>query len=430
MRVAVIGLGYVGLTAAVCLSQAGHEVTGVEADPERLARLRELRLPFFEPGLLEGMTGALRSGRLSFAGDVREFGDPLDAAIVAVGSPQLPSGRADLSQVTAALQSLEALPLAPRLVMLKSTVPPGTSRRMLARLGPALARRYVYSPEFLSQGTAVRDWQAPARIVIGTDNKELLGEARELLRGCEAPWVVTTPTNAEMIKYAANAFLATKVSFVNEIANLCDDVGASIDDVVEGLGLDPRIGPAFLKAGVGWGGSCFPKDTRALANVAVGHRRSLPLLEAVITVNNRQPVMLLGAIHGSLQRVAEPLVAVGGLSFKAGTDDTREAPSRTMLPELIAQGYRVVAWDPLVACEVSERVFPGVTRAETFEQAAAGAHLVLVLTDAREIVGADWGAISRQMQAPKLVVDGRNCLDATFLRAVGLNYRAVGRAAS
>jgi UDPglucose 6-dehydrogenase len=430
MRIAIVGQGYVGVTASACLAQAGHDVIGVESDPERLDLLRRGRSPVYEPGLAELLSEQAAAGRLAFRDSLAAVEGPVDAVLVAVGSPPLPSGGADLRQVASSLADIAAMEPLPGLIVVKSTVPPGTSERLLAEARPALCLkdRYVVSPEFLSLGSALADWRAPSRVVVGLHNESLLPGRRDLYRDIDAPWVVTAPTTAEMIKYASNAFLATKISFVNEIANLCDKVGGDVDDVVRGMALDSRIGSAHMRPGAGYGGSCFPKDTRALAHLSSLEGHSMPLLEAVTTVNNAQRLRLVRLVRDGL---AEPrgLVAVLGLSFKPGTDDLRDAPSLTVVSELLALGYRVRVWDPVVSAEAARRAFPGAERVDRLETAVGGAHAAVVLTEWRELADAPWGALVRRMQGRRLVVDGRNCLDPGTLRACGADYRGIGRPA-
>ena len=250
----------------------------------------------------------------------------------------------------------------------------------------------------------------------------------QLYEGIEAPWIVTTPTNAEMIKYASNAFLATKISFINEIANLCEDVGADVEEVASGMKLDPRIGPSFLKAGVGYGGSCFPKDTRALTHLSSVRGRRMPLLEAVIRVNNEQRLQVVHRLIEELDGVAAPVVAVLGLSFKPGTDDLREAPSLTIVPQLLMRGYKVRLWDPAVSRETVDARFDGATACASMEEAVGGAHGALILTEWPQIVEANWRDLAAVMEPPRAVVDGRNCFNPPAMRALGFQYRGIGRA--
>ena len=427
MKIAVVGQGYVGLTAAACLAEAGHEVVGVERTPERLHPLEDGRVPFFEPGLQELVGRTREDARLRFAGSIEDLAGGVEAIMVAVGSPQLPSGGADLRDLLAAIEEILALDPLPELIVVKSTVPPGTSRELIAREGPRLAERYAYSPEFLSQGSALAGWRRPARVVAGLEDERLLPRLRDLFQGVEAPWITTTPTNAEMIKYASNAFLATKISFINEIANLTDEVGGTIDEVVEGLALDPRVGSHFLRAGIGYGGSCFPKDVQALTHLSSLRGKAMPLLQSVVAVNNAQRLRVVRTVRESLGPRSGVPVAVLGLAFKPDTDDTREAPSLTVVPELVAAGYSVRVWDPVVRDEVAGALFPGTERAKTVEEAADGAGVAVILTEWPQVRDADWGAVADSMTEPKLVVDARNCLDPGALGALGLSYTGIGR---
>jgi UDPglucose 6-dehydrogenase len=431
MRIAIVGQGYVGVTASACLADAGHEVIGVEADPARLGLLRDGHAPLYEPGLEELLRDVIAARRLVFCSSLREIDAALDAVIVAVGTPPLPSGGADLREVGAVLRDVATLNPAPGLVMMKSTIPPGTSERLLAEASPAmcLRDRYVVSPEFLALGSSLKDWRQPSRVVVGMHNRALVPTLEDLYAGIEAPWVLSTPTTAETIKYASNAFLATKVSFINEIANLCDLVGATIDEVAQGMSLDPRIGSAYLRAGVGYGGSCFPKDTQALAHISSFEGHSLALVGAAIAVNNAQRLRVVRTVR---DLITEPraVVAVLGLSFKPGTDDLRDAPSLTVVAELVARGYRVRIWDPVVDRRAAEQGFPGANVTHHLEDAVAGCSAVVVLTEWPQVVDAPWPELVEHMHPPRLVVDGRNCLDPDAILLNGGCYRGIGRPAS
>ncbi|MBX7111865.1 MAG: nucleotide sugar dehydrogenase [Dehalococcoidia bacterium] len=431
MKVAVVGQGYVGLTATACLAGSGHTVVGVEADLDRLVSLEGGVVPFFEPGLPELVQAGLTSGRIRFAPTLAAAG-PVEAIVVAVGTPQLPGGNADLRQIARVLNEVRLLPQLPRLVLVKSTMPPGTSDRLLAETeaGAAFSSIYAYNPEFLSQGQTIRGWTDPTRIVVGLYERRVLPIVRELYRGIEAPWVVSTPTNAEMIKYASNAFLATRISFINEIANLCDEVGADVDEVARGMQLDTRIGAGFLAAGVGYGGSCFPKDTRALTYLASSRGRRMRLLESVIQVNNGQHELVRDRLLQMVEGVKHPVVAILGLSFKPGTDDLREAPSLSVVPDLVGRGCVVRLWDPAVRDAGKRPEFAGASVSSSLLSAVRGAHAALVLTEWPEVVEADWGHLASLMRRPRAVMDGRNCLDAARVVAAGLKYRGVGRAPS
>ncbi|MGE0229523.1 MAG: UDP-glucose/GDP-mannose dehydrogenase family protein [Dehalococcoidia bacterium] len=430
MNVAVVGQGYVGLTAAACLAAAGHRVVGVESDPARLASLEQGRIPFVEPGLPHLVLQGAETGRLRFASALSEA-TPVDAVVVAVGTPQLPTGNADLRQVARALNEVRELPALPGLVLIKSTMPPGTSARLLAETEPsaAFSRIYAYNPEFLSQGQTIRGWDRPSRIVVGLYEPGLLTAVRELYKGIDAPWVVTTPTNAEMIKYASNAYLATRISFINEIANLCEEVGADVEEVAHGMQLDPRVGAGFLAAGVGYGGSCFPKDTRALTYLASARGRRMHLLESVIRVNAAQHDLVRERLMHMIEGVREPLVAVLGLSFKPGTDDLREAPSLSVVPHLIGSGCAVRLWDPAVSGADRRPEFAGASVSSSLYAAVRGAHAVLVLTEWPDIIDANWERVATLMRRPRAVMDGRNCLNPARMVAARFAYRGVGRLA-
>jgi UDPglucose 6-dehydrogenase len=329
------------------------------------------------------------------------------------------------------MEEILSLRESPTVLVVKSTVPPGTSSRLLTtetRMnGRSLRERYVYSPEFLSQGSALDGWRNPARIVVGTETDNLLPMVEDLYRGIDAPWVVTTPTNAEMVKYASNAFLATRISFINEIANLCDEIGASVDEVVRGIALDPRLGGDFLRPGVGYGGSCFPKDTKALAHLSNLKGRSMPLLESVIAVNNAQRVRVTQLIEEELGNRPGATVTVLGLSFKPDTDDIREAPSIPIVSDLVASEYLVRVWDPAVSISAIESVYPGAVRFPVLGDAVEGAAAVIVLTEWPEVVACDWSELAKRMREPRLLVDGRNCLDPNDLIPLGFRYRGFGR---
>lgn len=429
MRVAVIGQGYVGLTAGACLSEAGHHVVGVEADPGRLGLLRAGRAPIYEPGLQELLTDGISAGRLTFVEHIEQAGE-VEAVVVAVGSPPLPSGSIDSSQIMNATAAIGDLPRMPELIVVKSTATPGTSDRIIAQAGDqGIADRYVYNPEFLNQGTALENWRSPDRIVVGTHNRELIPLLEELYRGTSAPWIVTTPKTAEMIKYTANTFLATKLSFINEVANLCYEVGADVDELTSGVALDPRIGGEFLRPGIGYGDSCLPKDTLALSRWAKLTGRQTPLLDAVIAVNDAQPlqvVSMLQQVMGS-NSLRGLEVAVLGLLYEPWSDDLRAAPSLKLVPELAALGTRVRVWDPGLDQGILDRLFPGVEQGASLAETVSGAGAVVVLTEWPQIITADWADLCRTMVEPHLVIDGKNCLEPNTVLNACMHYRGIGR---
>ncbi|MDO8750882.1 MAG: UDP-glucose/GDP-mannose dehydrogenase family protein [Dehalococcoidia bacterium] len=425
MKISVHGLGHVGLVAAAALAAQGHQVLGLDIDRAVVGTLNKGHVVYFEPGLKEMVVEGLASGRLRFAhlDDVKE--SPSEMAMVCVGTPSLNNGGANLSYVRSAIRWIIAHEPRVDTVVMKSTVPPGTGRSLATTMLQGTDIDYVSNSEFLREGHAVQDWFHPDRIVAGATSPEALKRIKKLYQGIEAPYVETDVTSAEMIKYASNAFLATKIAFVNEIANLCERMGATIDDVSLGIGMDPRIGPAMLRAGLGYGGSCFPKDVRALDFQSTANGHSFELLRSVITVNNRQrllPLLSLKETFGSLQGVP---VAVLGLSFKPDTDDTRDAPALDLIPLLVEEGAEVRAYDPAAK---AQGILPPETKVchDAYE-ALKGSRALVLCTEWDEFVRLDWAEIAKAMEPPRLVFDGRNALDPGLLTSLGFDYRGVGR---
>lgn len=427
MKVSVIGLGYVGSVVAAGVAAAGHEVLGVDIDQRKVEALRNGDPLLFEPSLAQLIRGGLIEGHLRYAHIDEVKGDLGDIVVIATGTPALPTGAADLSQVRAAIEWVKQVQPGGALVIMKSTVPPGTGRKIVERDLSGTPFLYASTPEFLREGQALNDWFHPDRLVIGAEQPQAAEMAKELYRGIEAPFVITDVTSAEMIKYAANAFLATKISFINEIAAICELVGGNVDDVTHGIALDRRIGPSFLKPGLGYGGSCFPKDVRALDYLSSANGYSFELLRAVITVNNRQrllPFRALKTVFGSLYRLE---VAVLGLTFKPQTDDLREAPSVELIRLLTEEGAAVRAYDP-VANKAAAHLLPKVVRFYDEPLAAvADAQAVILVTEWPQIVTIDWQKVYSSMRSPHFLFDGRNALDAVSLRRMGFDYHAVGR---
>ena len=432
MKITVVGLGYVGSVVASGLAAAGDTVLGVDIDRGRLSTLRAGRVHLYEPGLEARVAEGVGSGRLRFAhpDDVVE---PLGAAVVvATGTPPTDSGAADLSQVKSAVAWVKARRTDDLVVVMKSTVPPGVGRRLLDNELRGTGVRYASNPEFLREGRAVADWDAPDRIVIGAEpgDDHAAAVVRSMHAGIDSPHLVTDITSAEMVKYASNAFLATRISFINEIALLCERIGASIDAVSEGLAMDARVG-SRVYAGVGYGGSCFPKDVRALDYLALTSGVNVDLLRAVIGVNNRQRMLPLYALrrrfNGDLGGVR---IGVLGLAFKPQTDDVRDAPSLSLIRELVDEGAEIVAYDPQAGDTARCRLPSAVGLAASAGEAASGAEAVVLLTEWPEIVGAGWSCIAAAMRPPRLLFDGRNALDADSMRALGFEYAGVGRGGS
>jgi UDPglucose 6-dehydrogenase len=423
-RVAVFGAGYVGLVTGACFADLGHDVVVRDILAERIAALRRGDVPIYEPGL-DDLLERNRE-RLRFTTEVGEAIEGADFIYVAVGTPPTYSGDADLSAVWTVVDELPALDR--RVIMaMKSTVPVGTGTKVRERLDERGLDHvgYVANPEFTAEGTAVRDFLEPDRIVIGAF-KEADGDAvAELHRGIDAPVVRSDVASAEMIKLAANAALMTRISFINEIANVCEATGADVVKVAEGIGHDRRIGSSFLKAGVGFGGSCFPKDSLALKQLAANSGYHFQLLNAVIEVNELQKRRVIGKLKRHLGELTGKTVALLGLAFKPDTDDTREAPSLVLAGRLLAEGAEVRAWDPVARPDGLH----GVVESSSIEEALAGADAAVLVTEWPQLADVDWGAAARTMRRP-LVVDGRNMLDPDAMRALGFTYEGVGRNAA
>lgn len=425
-RVTVVGTGYVGLVTGVCLAGSGHDVTCVDIDPGKVASLSQGISTIYEPGIESLLAEGIEAERLRFATPQDGWTDLLgDITFVAVGTPMSGSGAADLSQVRDCVEALVAAAKRPFIMVMKSTVPPGTGATLQDRYLSRAAVRvgYVSNPEFLREGRAIEDWRKTDRVVLGGAEAADVEAVAALYADIEAPIVTTDVASAETIKYASNAFLSTKISFINEIANVCDCVGADIDSVARGIGLDGRIGSHFLHAGIGYGGSCFPKDTRALDFISTLNGYQFDLLKAVIDVNNRQrllPVIHLSRAMTDLHRCR---VAILGLSFKPKTDDVRESPALDIIPLLIEEGAEVTAYDPIAA----SADFAGATRCESVWEALSGASAAVLVTEWEEFMRLDWARVRSVMRDPAIVFDGRNALDADAVRAAGLTYMAVGR---
>ena len=421
--IGVIGTGYVGLVTAAGFAELGSEVWCVDIDAAKIERLRAGEVPIYEPGLEELL--ARNAQRLHFSTSLHDALEHARLLFVAVGTPPTYSGDADLSAVNAVL---EAIPASERhALVMKSTVPSGTGvsvKRMFAEQGKG-ALAYVSCPEFLKEGSAVKDFLNPDRVVIG-DVGDWAGDAVvELYAPLQAPLVRTDIASAEMVKLASNAFLATKISFINEIANVCEETGADVVEVARGMGLDDRIGPKFLQAGIGFGGSCFPKDVDALKQLAGNSGYHFQLLTAVIEVNELQKRRVVGKLHKHLGGLVGKRIALFGLAFKPNTDDMREASSLVLSARLNADGAEVIAYDP-VAEEQARALVSGIAFADSPLAAAREVDAVVLVTEWPEFLELDWSEIARAMRG-NLVIDGRNALDADALEAAGLLYEGVGR---
>jgi UDPglucose 6-dehydrogenase len=423
----VIGAGWVGLVTAACFADLGHEVIVRDVVPERVAELEAGRVPIFEPGLAE-LLDANRE-RIRYTLDMADVFEHARMAFVCVDTPPTHSGDANLSRVS---QVVEELPnLAERMILImKSTVPVGTGakvRERLDRMGLAHVG-YVSNPEFLAEGSGLDDFRSPDRVVIGAFAQADADAVAALYRFVEAPILQTDVASAEMVKMASNAFLATRVSFINEIANVCEVTGADVEAVARGVGLDHRLGPHFLRAGIGYGGSCFPKDTSALKQLAANSGYHFQLLTAVIEVNELQKRRVVGKLAKHLGSLRGTTIALLGLAFKPNTNDLREAPSLVLASRLIAEGATVRGWDP-VALEEAREMLPGITVTDDLREALKDADAAVIVTEWKELADLLAPELRELMRNP-LLVDGRNLLDPSEARAAGFVYESIGRASS
>jgi UDPglucose 6-dehydrogenase len=415
----VIGAGWVGLVTAACFAELGHDVYVRDIVPEKIDALSRGEVPIHEPGLPELL--AKNRERLRFTTDMAEVLPNAELLFCCVDTPPSYSGDADLSRVERVLREIAGS--RDRALVMKSTVPVGTGRSIRRRseeLG------YVANPEFLKEGTAVADFMEPDRVVVGEENGTGFGDrVAELYEPLGAPIVRTDVASAEMIKLASNAFLATKISFINEIANVSEELGANVDEVARGMGLDTRIGPQFLKAGLGYGGSCFPKDVTALKQLAGNTGYHFQLLTAVIEVNELQKRRAIGKLQKHLGPLVGKEIALLGVAFKPNTDDIREATSLVLAGRLQSEGAQVRVYDP-IASGKAQGLLSGARVCESADDALDGADAVVLVTEWPEFRELDWGAAGKTMRYP-LVVDGRNFLDGDLLRKAGFTYEGVGR---
>lgn len=424
-RVCVVGAGYVGLVTATCLADAGHRVVLVEVDRQRLESLQQGRAPIYEPGLEELLGATLAAGRLEVSDDLVAAAREDCVVLVTVGTPEDDSGAADLSQVRSVVAAAADTAHHDAVLCIKSTVPPGTTHA-LSRTVVRGRRPLVVCPEFLRQGTALDDFRHPARVVVGGDDAAAVERVCRLFAHLDVPILRMDATSAELVKYGSNAFLALKISFINEIAQLCEHTGADVALVAEGMGLDPRVGRSFLAAGLGFGGSCFPKDVRALEAAAAYHGQSMWMLKAAIEVNQQQRRRFVRSIREAAGgQLDGRRIAALGLAFKPGTDDLRQAPSVDIVRQLQDFGAQVVATDP-VATVAARPLLPDTELVEDPYRCVADADAVVLITEWPEYVGLNWARVATLVRH-RVVVDGRNCLDPQLLVRLGFSYRGVGR---
>ncbi|MCR8986284.1 UDP-glucose/GDP-mannose dehydrogenase family protein [Brevibacillus laterosporus] len=429
MKVAVIGTGYVGVTTGVALAMAGHEVTGVDVDEEKIRLLQSGKSPIYEPGLDEALVDVISRGKLEFTTDHTVALLSAQIIFICVGTPSDQEGRADLRVFKDVIDQVHYMLRHDdyeRVLVIKSTVPVGSNDQVAELFSDCPQIHVVSNPEFLREGSALQDSLKPARIVLGASSTQAFERLEELYKNIEAPRIKTSRLNAEMIKYASNAFLSMRISFMNELARLSDKLGTDISIIATGMGLDSRIGPEFLRAGLGYGGSCFPKDTSALLSIAEERNEPLTILYQVAKVNEQQPTWFLQKVEQRLGDLANKRIALLGLSFKPNTDDIREAPAQKLLTILQEKEALITAYDP-VAMPNMQRVFSGeqVTYTQTAYEAVNGADAVILCTEWGEFLELDYEHVYHIMRQP-LIFDGRNALPHSELGKIGFEYVGIG----
>lgn len=435
MNIAVIGTGYVGTTTSVALALSEHSVFAIDQDVEKIQKLKQGNLPFYEEGIEELLKKLSSSGKLSFTTQLDECIDKCSILFITVGTPSLLGGQADLSYVEEVARKIGSLMNEYKVIVMKSTVPVGTSREIKKIIIDELAKRnlsisfdLVSNPEFLREGKALYDSLHPNRIVIGCETKKAQKMMEQLYKNASSKILFTTLIDAEMIKYASNAFLATKISFINEMARFCERIGANVIEVAKGMGMDSRIGPQFLNAGIGYGGSCFPKDISALLALASEHSIPLNILQAVSHVNQTQTDWFLEKVKNALGELSGKRIAILGLTFKPQTDDIREAPSLKMIDNLLQNNALITTYDPQ-GIEHVKKIYPSISYTSDPLEALKGADAVLIVTEWKEIIDIDWKTAINIVSAP-LVFDGRNALNAAVMRQLGYHYVGVGMSES
>lgn len=428
-NITVIGVGYVGLVTAACFSDLGNCVTALDINEERIRNLEDGIMPIYERGLEELVTRNAAAGRLRFTTDYPDALKEAEFVFIAVGTPSGVDGEADLKYVQSAAESTAKAMKGPLIVINKSTVPVGTGdwvANIIQRNQPSpIPFSVVSCPEFLREGAAISDFMNPARTVLGSLDEEAAEKVAQLHLPLRAPIVITDLRTAEMIKYASNAFLATKISFINEIANICEALGADVKEVATGMGYDPRIGNRFLDAGLGYGGSCFPKDVKALTYMAAVQGRHPQLLHAVMDINADRRSLLVEKAREVLGELQGKTIGILGLTFKPDTDDLREAPAFDVIKKLLAEGAKIRAYDP-VGMPGAKKLLPDVDMAEDSYDLARESHALLVCTEWNEFKHLDMQRIHDAMSTP-VIVDGRNIYEPDVMGKLGFRYRGVGR---
>jgi len=428
-RMCVIGTGYVGLVTGTCFADIGHQVTCLDIDKTRIDQLQNGVMPIYEPGLKQIVEQNVEAGRLSFTTSYPEALKESEFAFIAVGTPSDEDGEADMQYVNTAVNSIAENLDHEIIIVNKSTVPVGTGDWVAEIIENINGQRHpkfsvVSNPEFLREGSAVNDFMKPDRVVLGSTNLEAAHKVAELYEPLRSPIMITDLRTAEMIKYASNAFLATRISFINEIANICESLGADVREVARGMGMDNRIGPAFLDAGLGWGGSCFPKDVRALAYMAATRGAHPQLLQAVMDINHNQRKRAVQKLETALGGLEGRLIGILGLSFKPNTDDTRDSPALDIIRMLLEAGAEVRAFDPQ-AMQASQEEIPEIQLCQTPYAVAENADALLLATEWNQFKSLDFEKIKANMKGD-VILDGRNLWDGEDLAALGFQYFGVG----
>ena len=428
-NITVIGVGYVGLVTAACFADLGNRVVGLDTDEERIAGLQRGEMPIYESGLEEMVIRNANANRLSFTTSYREALKEAEFVFIAVGTPSGVDGEADLKHVQAVAESIASTMVVPLIVVNKSTVPVGTgdwvANIIRAHQPKPIPFSVVSCPEFLREGSAILDFMNPARTVLGSLDPEAADKVAQLHLPLRAPIMISDLRTAEMIKYASNAFLAARISFINEIANICEALGADVKEVATGMGYDPRIGPHFLEAGLGYGGSCFPKDVKALAHMAAEKGRYPQLLQAVMMINDDRRRLLIEKVRELVGDLKGKVIGLLGLTYKPNTDDMREAPSLEIARRLVNNGAQVRAYDP-VGMSRAAKIMPELIMAEDVYVLVEGCDALVVCTEWNEFMNLDLKRVRKAMRQP-MIVDGRNIYDPVEMARLGFHYRGIGR---
>lgn len=430
VKVAVAGTGYVGLVTGVCLAEIGHEVTCIDINEEKIDLLNKGVSPIYEPGIEELMSKNIQDKRLQFTTNEADVYGDADFIFIAVGTPENPDGSANLSYIMNVAISIATYINEHTIVVIKSTVPVGTNemiRQLIEENSPESFNIHVVSnPEFLREGSAIHDTFHGDRVIIGSDQDHIGKRVGALFTLLNIPIVYTDIRSAEMIKYAANAFLATKISFINEISNICEKLGANIEDVAKGIGSDTRIGNQFLNAGIGYGGSCFPKDTKALVQIAGNVEHHFELLESVIKVNNQQQLQLFHKLKQVYPNLRGKRIALLGLAFKPNTDDIREAASLSIINNLLQEHASIIAYDPIAIDNVRKQVGNKIEYTDSIEKAIQDADVALIVTEWDSIKATSFATYINLMKCP-IIIDGRNCYSLDYAKQHDVTYYSMGR---